>query len=117
MRLNAALAFAFALVLHVTPARALTAFDCELWMAQLGGETADLPLATKDRDALLHQLDEASRKDRRLTREESIDSVGKFQTHAATLAREGKVSRTEGQRLHILSETVRRCLERVGEGD
>jgi hypothetical protein len=41
----------------------------------------------------------------------------KFQERAAALARDGKMSSTEGERLHTLSETVRRCLERVGEED
>jgi len=120
MRTLAAIGLVIGLVLaflvQVPPASALTAAECEAWMAQLGGETAGLPLPRAERESLLRQLDEATRKDRERKPRESLESVTTFQERAAALAREGKVSRTEGERLKNLSEAVRRCLEHVGGG-
>jgi hypothetical protein len=117
MRTLAAMGLALPLLVHVLPARALTVAECEAWMVQLGGETAGLPLPRAERDSLLRQLDEATRKDRERKPRESLESVTTFQERAAALARDGKVSRTEGERLKNLSEAVRRCLDSVGGGN
>lgn len=114
MRLLAATGLACSLLFHAVAVRALTVAECERWMAQLGGETATLPIVRTERDALLGHLDDASRKDRQPTLDDTLESVTKFQEQAAALARDGKVSRTEGERLKNLSEAVRRCLQQAG---
>jgi hypothetical protein len=106
-----------AVLLHALPAPALDVADCRLWLEVLGGETATVPLARDEHDALLRQLRNTPLEGHRPNLPESIDSVTKFQDRAAALGRDGKVSPTEGERLHTLSETVRRCLERVDEED
>jgi hypothetical protein len=117
MPLRAAPGLALAVLLYALPVHALDVADCRLWMEQLGGETATLPIAHDQRDALLRQLKDAPLAGRQPNLPGSIESVRKFQERAAALARDGKVSPTEGERLHTLSETVRRCLERVGGED
>jgi hypothetical protein len=113
----AAFGIVLAVVLQALPAHALDVADCRLWLEVLGDETATVPLARGERDALLRQLKDTPLEGHRPNLPESIDRVTKFQQRAAALARDGKVSPTEGERLHTLSETVRRCLERVGEED
>jgi hypothetical protein len=115
MRVRATLVLA--VVLPAASARALTAVDCQRWMAELGGETASLPLPRPERDALLRELRTVTPGARAPSLADTIDDVTKFQARAAALARQGKVSPTEGERLHTLSETVRRCFERVRAGD
>ena len=111
----ATLGIVLAVLLHTLPAHALDVADCRLWLGVLGDETATVPLARDERDALLRQLKDTPLEEHRPNLAKSIDSVTRFQKQAAALARDGKVSPTEGERLHTLSETVRRCLERVGE--
>src|SRR2546427_482783 len=65
------------------------------------------------RAAQLGRLDDASLRQPRATLIESLKQLTKFQEHAATLAADGKVTPVEGQRLGNLSETVRRCIDRV----
>jgi len=105
------------LSLAPVPARALSAEDCQLWLAQLRGETASVPVAETtsghERERLLARLDDASLQRPRVTLTESLTQVKKFQEHAAMLTAAGRVTPVEGERLKNLSETVRHCLERV----
>ncbi len=66
-----------------------------------------------ERERLLGRLDDASLRQPRASLIESLKQATKFQEHAATLAADGKVTPIEGKRLATLSETVRRCMERV----
>ena len=108
------------LSLAPVPARALSAEDCQLWLAQLREETASVPVADAksghERERLLARLDDASLGRPRASLVESLRQVTKFQEHAAMLADGGKVTPVEGKRLANLSEAVRRCIERVQGG-
>ena len=108
------------LSLAPVPARALSAEDCQLWLAQLRAETASVPVAGAksghERERLLARLDDASLGRPQASLVESLRQVTKFQEHAAMLADGGKVTPVEGKRLGNLSETVRRCIERVQGG-
>ena len=119
-RTVAAITAASLLSLAPVPARALSAEDCQLWLAQLRAETASVPVAgaksDHERERLLARLDDASLQRPRASLIESLRQVTKFQEHAAMLADGGKVTPVEGKRLANLSETVRRCLERVQGG-
>ncbi len=108
------------LSLAAAPARALSAEDCQLWLAQLRAETASVPVAgaksDHERERLLARLDDASLRRPRASLIESLRQVTKFQEHAAMLADGGKVTPVEGKRLATLSEAVRQCIERVRGG-
>ncbi len=116
----AAITAASLLSLAPVPARALSAEDCQLWLAQLREETASVPVADAksghERERLLARLDDASLGRPRASLVESLRQVTKFQEHAAMLADGGKVTPVEGKRLANLSEAVRRCIERVQGG-
>ena len=116
-RAVAAITAASLLSLAPVPARALSAEDCELWLAQLREETASVPVAGAknghERERLLARLDDASLLRPQASLTDSLRQVTKFQQHAAMLADGGKVTPVEGKRLATLSEAVRRCLERV----
>ncbi len=116
-RAVAAITAASFLSLAPVPARALSAEDCQLWLAQLRAETASVPVAGAknghERERLLARLDDASLLRPRASLTDSLRQVTKFQEHAAMLADGGKVTPVEGKRLATLSEAVRRCLERV----
>ena len=116
-RTVAAITAASLLSLAPVPARALSAEDCQLWLAQLRAETASVPVAGAksghERERLLARLDDASLQRPRASLTDSLRQVTKFQEHAAMLADGGKVTPVEGKRLATLSEAVRRCIERV----
>ena len=116
-RTVAAITAASLLSLAPVPARALSAEDCQLWLAQLREETASVPVADAksghERERLLARLDDASLRRPQASLIESLRQVTKFQEHAAMLADGGKVTPVEGNRLSTLSEAVRRCIERV----
>ena len=116
-RTVAAIGLASSLLLAPAASRALSADDCQLWLAQLRVETASASItgakSAHERERLLGRLDDASLRQPRATLIESLKQVTKFQEHAATLAADGKVTPVEGQRLGNLSETVRRCIDRV----
>ena len=119
-RAVAAITAASLLSLAPVPARALSAEDCQLWLAQLRAETASVPVAGAnsghERERLLARLDNASLQRPQASLIESLKQVTKFQEHAAMLADGGKVTPVEGKRLANLSEAVRRCIERVRGG-
>ena len=119
-RAVATIGVASLLLLAPVPARALSAEDCQLWLAQLRAETASVPVAgtnsDHERGRLLARLDDASLRRPRASLTESLTQMKKFQEQAAVLAAAGKVTPVEGQRLDILSETVRHCMERVRGG-
>ena len=116
-RAVAAITAASLLSLAPVPARALSAEDCQLWLARLRGETASVPIAGAksghERERLLGRLDDASLRKPGSSLSESLGHVTKFQEHAAMLAAGGKVTPVEGKRLTNLAEALRRCLERV----
>ena len=108
------LALATFVLLVPSPVVALGPEDCERWLSELREEVADADIADQDEQAaLVKGLDEASLGRKGTKKSDSIKGVGEFKKKAAKLAAEGKVSRTEGERLDTLSETVRRCLEQV----
>ena len=107
------LAAGLVLLVHAAPARALTVADCQAWLVQVSHETAGLPLARAEHTLLVRDLDDATRTTTHPSLDASIASMTRFQQRAASLARDGKLSPTAGERLKNLSETVRRCLARV----
>ena len=117
-RAIAAIIAASLLSLAPVPARALSAEDCQLWLAHLA-ETASVPVAGAnsghERERLLARLDNASLQRPQASLIESLKQVTKFQEHAAMLADGGKLTPVEGKRLATLSEAVRRCIGRVRE--
>src|SRR5207247_10384861 len=94
-----------------------TADGCQPWLAPRRAESPSASItgakSAHGRERLLSRLDDASLRQPRATLIESLKQLTKFQEHAATLAADGKVTPVEGQRLGNLSETVRRCIDRV----
>ena len=114
----AALALGSVLFVAPSPGAALTLEDCERWRSALRGEVAQVEVsgtqARQERKALLDDLDDAAvpNDDPKRTAE-SMRKVKEFRKRAARLAAEGRVGEQEGQRLDILSDTYRHCVEQV----
>ncbi len=81
-RTVAAITAASLLSLAPVSARALSAEDCQLWLAQLRAETASVPVAgaksDHGRERLLARLDDASLRRPRASLIESLRQVTKF---------------------------------------
>jgi hypothetical protein len=106
----------FACALFAGRAGAVTADECTRWIDQLGGEVTRADIRGKQskdsRDAMMHEIDAARRTVDEPT-DASLQRMKRVERQAAELITRGQVSRMEGQRLKNLSETTRRCLERV----